>query len=138
MLLTSQGLANALQDLASRTDDLDGVSCTFQYDKPVAVTDSFVATNLFRIVQEALTNALKHARPKHILIALGAENGLPILTIRDDGSGFDPNQVGDGVGLKTMRYRASVIGANLTISQVQSGGTLVTCRIGRGIRGKPR
>lgn len=138
VLLTSQGLANALQNLASRTDDLDGVSCTFHYDTHVAITDSLVATNLFRIVQEALTNALKHGRPKHILISLGTENGLPILKIEDDGSGFDPSHVGDGMGLKTMRYRASVIGANLTISQVQSGGTLVTCRIVRGITGKSR
>ncbi len=127
--LDPDGLMDALRDLASRTDDLAAVSCAFKCETPVLVADSVTATHLFRIVQEAVTNALKHARPEHILIALELEGGQLIVQVADDGIGFDGTLAGAGMGLKTMRYRAGLIGANLTISPVERGGTLVSCKL---------
>ncbi|MEX1027682.1 MAG: ATP-binding protein, partial [Candidatus Paceibacterota bacterium] len=124
-----EGLMDALRELASRTDELPGVTCAFKCEQPVDVADSFTATHLYRIAQEALTNALKHARPEHILIALESDNGHPILQVADDGTGFNSSEKSEGMGLKTMQYRASLIGANLAITPVESGGTLVTCKV---------
>ncbi len=91
--------------------------------------DSSTATHLYRIAQEAITNALKHGESEHILIALESDNGQPILQVADDGIGFDATEQTEGMGLKTMLYRASLIGASLTVSPVETGGTLVTCRV---------
>ncbi|HSG69212.1 MAG TPA: hypothetical protein VLA12_02290, partial [Planctomycetaceae bacterium] len=73
--------------------------------------------------------ALKHGRPEHLLIALESDNGQPVLQIADDGTGFDVTKQTEGLGLKTMQYRASLIGASLKVSPVETGGTLVTCRV---------
>ena len=134
MRLINEGLMDALRELASRTDDLEGITCAFKCEQPVEIADSVTATHLYRIAQEAITNALKHARPEHILISLESDNGHPILQVADDGTGFDLTEQSEGIGLKTMGYRASLIGANLTITAVETGGTLVTCKVfgGRG------
>lgn len=127
--LDPEGLMEALRELASRTDELDGITCAFKCEEPVEVAESFTATHLYRIAQEAVTNALKHARPEHILIALESDNGHPTLQVADDGTGFDFSKKSEGVGLKIMQYRASLIGASLAISPVDTGGTLVTCKV---------
>ena len=127
--LENEGFMDALRRLALRTDELEGVTCAFKCEQPVEVPDSVIATNLYRIAQEAVTNTLKHGRAEHILIALESDNGQPILKVADDGTGFDVKEQTEGMGLKTMRYRASLIGARLTIEPVDTGGTLVTCKV---------
>jgi len=127
--LDPAGLMDALRELARRTDEVCGVSCAFKCEQPVEVAKSFTATHLYRIAQEAITNALKHARPEHILIALESDNGQVTLQVADDGTGFDPDEQSDGMGLKTMQYRAVLIGANLAIRHIDTGGTLVTCNV---------
>ena len=133
MTLDAQGLMDALRELASRTDELEGLTCAFKCEQPVEVTDSLTATHLYRIAQEAVTNALKHGGPEHILIALESENGQPILQVADDGIGFDSKEENEGMGLKTMFYRASLIGASLKVSSVETGGALVTCKVFGGV-----
>jgi two-component system CheB/CheR fusion protein len=134
MMLDQEGFMDALRELAAKTDGLSGVSCAFKCEQPVDIEDSLTATHLYRIAQEATTNALKHGQPEHILIALEGDDGQPILRIADDGAGLDPAEVSRaaeqsrGLGLKTMSYRASLIGASLTVKPVETGGTLVTCR----------
>jgi signal transduction histidine kinase len=126
---SANGLMDALRELATRTDRLKDVTCAFKCDRPVEITDASVATHLYRIAQEAVTNALKHGQPHHILISLESKHGGPTLLVADDGTGFDPTQETEGMGLKTMRYRASLMGANLTVTPVKTGGTVVTCAI---------
>ena len=128
----SEGLMDALRELAFRTDDLEGVTCAFKCEHPVEVEESLISTHLYRIAQEAITNALKHGRAEHILIALETDNGQTILRIADDGIGFDFTKKSEGMGLKTMRYRASLMGASFTVRPVEAGGTLVTCRVSGG------
>jgi PAS domain S-box-containing protein len=125
--LDRDGLQDALHRLALSTDQAEGVSCAFKCEQPISVSDCLVATHLYRIAQEAVANAMKHASPEHILIALESADGKLTLQVADDGCGFDSSANSDGMGLKTMRYRAGLFGGNLTITPIDTGGTLVEC-----------
>jgi signal transduction histidine kinase len=96
---------------------------------PNAVRKGKVATELYRIVQEAVTNSVKHAQPKTITIAVDGEGGATRLQITDDGVGIPLPEPRDGAGLQIMRHRAASIGASLTIERGTSGGTVVTCTL---------
>lgn len=124
-----QALSDALRELAARTNDLEGITCTFRSDSPVAVTDDFTASHLYRIAQESLNNALRHGKPKHIVISLEGETGQLVLNVADDGVGFQPNHANKGLGLKAMHYRASLIGATLSVGPSDTGGVSVSCKV---------
>ncbi len=125
-----EGLMHALQDLAERTQQTYGVVCSFQCDAPVPVSNSFVATHLYRIASEAVHNAVKHAQPGKIQIHL-RHSARKQLIIQDDGVGFAANQVEGlgGDGLRIMRHRASLIGATFFVESNEQGGTIVTCSL---------
>ena len=127
------GLMVALRDLAARVARQSGTSCDFECAEPVAVEDNSTATHLFRIAQEAVANALKHSRAQTIRIKLYTEKGQVVLEIADDGIGIAANQPAEreGMGLKIMRYRASLINARLTIESAKDQGTTVTCAVKR-------
>jgi PAS domain S-box-containing protein len=127
------GLMAALAELASRTSELHGVTCTFDCKEPVLVEDNQTATHLYRIAREAVTNALKHSRAKKITISLEGDGRSVTLRIRDDGVGLprEPVEV-KGMGLKIMRYRAGLINAQLAVGPAESGGTLVSCTLSKG------
>ena len=128
------GLMNALREMSERTDELECVNCDFKCDGTVTIDDNFVANQLYRIAQEAVTNALKHGQPRHITIELTSADSQCILKITDDGMGFNHHSVQSGLGLKTMRYRASLLGGALLITPAANGGTAVTCKINTGGR----
>jgi len=122
------GLMNALSELAANVERLFGICCRFEYDRPVFVNDNITAIHLYRIVQEAVNNAIKHGQAKNIVIDLNAENGTTVLTIRNDGLAFrrgDPHR--KGMGLSIMKHRANMIGASLDIRNDADGGTVVAC-----------
>lgn len=124
----ADGLMAALADLAFQTDELDGLSCRFDCDEPVTVRDNTTATQLYRIAQEAVTNAVRHARPAHIRIALGRREGRIHLEVTDDGRGLpEPLDERASRGLRIMRYRAGLIGASLSIGRAGEMGTSVLC-----------
>ena len=83
--LDAEGLMAVLANLAARTSELQGVTCAFQCDEPVAVVDNQTATHLYRLSQEAVTNALKHGRAHKIVISLVDDGELITLAIADDG-----------------------------------------------------
>jgi PAS domain S-box-containing protein len=126
------GLMAALADLAERTQESSKVDCVFKYANPVILTDNLTATHLYLIAQEAVHNALKHARARTILISLANDAGL-VLRVSDDGIGM-PSSRGSvaGLGLRIMRSRAAIIGARLTFEAVAPTGTVVTCEFKRG------
>ncbi|MFN7875704.1 MAG: PAS domain S-box protein [Pirellula sp.] len=127
--LGKQGLVSALRMLAKKTDELGHVICAFKNEQPVNISCADTQLHLYRIAQEAVANALKHSHAEHILIALSCENSHPVLQIADDGIGFDPTKQQEGLGMKTMTYRASLIGGQLTVAPIETGGTIVTCTI---------
>jgi len=133
----AEGLMVALADLAERTDELHGVSCTFECHRPVAIADNQTATHLYRMSQEAVANAIKHGHPHHIVIRLGVEGELATLRVIDDGTGFDSSSESfAGTGLRIMRYRADLIGAQLEITRARPHGTIVTCTVAQGQPGE--
>jgi PAS domain S-box-containing protein len=128
----SRGLAAALDDLAARTSAASGISVTAECPEWVELPDHPTATQLLRIAQEAVSNALRHGRPRHIRLSLLAEPDGLRLRVKDDGIGFQsgPDQ-GDGLGIRIMHFRAGVIGGVLQISPSQGGGTVVSCTLPR-------
>ncbi len=126
----AEGLMIALADLAARTSELHGVNCRFECDEPVSINDNQTATHLYRLSQEAVTNAVKHGHAYCVLIRLAADHEFVTLSISDDGAGFlEGQRPGDGAGLRIMRYRADLIGAKLTIGANHPRGTRVTCTL---------
>jgi len=126
------GLESALNELASSTSRLSGISCSFICVGQVEIRDNARAVHLFRIAQEALNNAIKHGHPKAVVVALEASNGALSLRVSDDGVGFDPaGSERKGMGLNIMRYRARMLAGTLEIQSNSPVGTMVTCTIAR-------
>jgi PAS domain S-box-containing protein len=127
-----QGLTTALANLASRTDQVNQVTCTFECPEPVEIESLVVANHLYHIAQEAVGNALRHAKPRRITIQLESDDQFITLRVRDDGVGFRESVAYPGMGLKIMRYRAGLMNARLTVQRAQPTGTLVTCTLRKG------
>lgn len=126
--LATGGLKSALQEFAGTTEHLFGLCCTFKCDKPVPIEDVGVSIHLYRIAQEAVTNAIKHSRAKNIRIELACDKSETVLRIQSDGRDFPGMQVkGKGMGLQIMDHRAEMIGGSLDIRKRDGGGTIVTC-----------
>ncbi|MGA3178875.1 MAG: response regulator [Verrucomicrobiota bacterium] len=128
VVLESEGLASALRALAEDTERLFDVRCRLLSDPPVLIHNHTVATHLYRIAQEAVTNAIKHGRAKSIEINLSATPDNTVLMIKDNGAGLaQPPGAGTGMGLRIMQYRAGMIGARVLLQQQQNGGAIVLC-----------
>jgi signal transduction histidine kinase len=124
----ADGLLAELRHLAATMTAVHDVPVQVTGEVPVAFREGRVATQLFRIAQEAVTNAVKHGRPHAIRIALWADGDETTLRIADDGLGIAAQpQTGNGLGLRIMRYRARSIGGCLAIAPGHGGGTVVTC-----------
>jgi PAS domain S-box-containing protein len=132
VVLDSAGLMAALADLASSTERIFRVSSRFFCTEPVTLQDYKLATQLYRIAQEAVANAIKHSHANLIEISLNLTDGMIILSIRDDGVGINdhhnPNKI-TGMGLLTMSHRARMIGGALVIDRDKAGGTIVRCSV---------
>jgi signal transduction histidine kinase len=125
-----QGLMAALTDLAARTSQKLNIRCTFNCPEPVVIEDNITATHLYLIAQEAVTNAVKHGRPKHIEMRLQKDGHTITLNIQDDGEGIGSRpQDGSGLGLRIMRNRAAIIGATLEVGPRKPAGTFVRCTL---------
>ena len=124
------GLESALEELASSTARLTGISCSFVCPGPVPPIESTPSIHLFRIAQEAVSNALKHGHAKSVVIALDTGDGTCSLRVSDDGIGFVPSVTErKGMGLSIMRYRARMVGGDLEIQPNAPIGTVVACTI---------
>jgi signal transduction histidine kinase len=128
-----EGLLTALGDLAAHFSLQFKVACRFTFHEPILIQDSTVATHLYRIVQEAVHNAIRHGKARNIAIHLTRAGTLVTLTILDDGSGLPGGgPLSQGMGLRNMKYRASMIGGSLTLESGQPG-VLVSCSFLEGI-----
>jgi two-component system sensor kinase FixL len=122
------GLVSALQGLASQAKDLLKVSCQFKYKNMVPIGDPLKARHLYRIAQEAITNAARHAKAKNVKIELVSDEDTSTLKIENDGKDFSKRLTRKtGLGLRIMEYRANMIGGSLDIGRGRKGGTIVTC-----------
>jgi PAS domain S-box-containing protein len=125
--LEAEGLMSALNDLA-RITARTGVACEFQCSPPVYVRDLAAATHLYRIAQEAVNNALKHAKAKKVTLRLSESDRAVELAIEDDGGGLRRNQ-DPGMGLQVIQHRARLIGAHLEIQSSRGKGVRVVCTL---------
>lgn len=125
----ADGLRVALERLAANTESASGRHCSFECRQLVGIDNNQIATQLYRIAQEAVTNVLRHANAEQIAITLDAEDSAIILSISDDGVGLAPEQTNDGFGLKIMQYRASLVGGSLSVRSQDAAGTQVVCRL---------
>jgi len=124
------GLMAGLEELAANLSGLFNVNCRFICPEPVPVPDYKVATHLYRIVQEAASNAIKHGKAQEIQIKLFATEMQYILHVTDDGIGVKTiPKKHNGMGLRTMRYRAELLGADFAIRRTGTRGTEVVCSV---------
>ena len=123
------GLAAALGDLARKNSRLTGAEISFREEGEAHLENPEAAMHLYRIAQEAVANAVRHGHARHVSTELLARGGELQLKISDDGTGIraSAGSKGEGMGLRTMRYRAQVLGAGLEITSRRSGGTTVIC-----------
>ena len=129
----AEGLMAALTELTTSISALHGIRCVFDCREPVPVDDVYTATQLFRIAQEAITNAFKHGQARTIRVSLEAKEFYIMLKIADDGIGLPVTETRkEGMGLRIMRYRAGQIGASLGVYPGPNRGTVVTCTLFRG------
>ena len=124
------GLAVALGDLATNTADVFKIRCSFDCPKPVTMRDPIAATHLFRIVQEAVRDAIRHGKAGQIAIELERTKDALRVTINDDGIklGGDGRFREDRV-LHMMKQRARIIGAKLSVKSRTGSGVCVVCEL---------
>ncbi len=128
--LDADGLTVALHALAENITERFGIACVFQGEESLRINDSAIATQLYRIAQEAVTNSIKHAAAQRITIRLTRRLSELSLTISDDGIGF-PDRLprSEGLGLQLMRHGASLAGASFDVRRNGQRGTIVTCKL---------
>lgn len=120
------GVAGALADLAAYVDALGPAQCVFRRAGDADVHDPAVALQVYRVVQEATTNALRHAHAETVRIDLGRDGGDLVVEVTDDGVGFDADAPrARSLGLENMAWRARSVGASLTVEGRPGAGTTV-------------
>jgi len=128
--LVAEGLMEAFEELSDNISERFRIDCRFECDVPVLVPEARVATHLYRIAQEAISNAVKHGQAKHVVVRLARTEAGTVLEILDDGVGLpDPVPPGRGIGLRIMAHRASMIGGSFAARRGATGGTIVTCTV---------
>jgi PAS domain S-box-containing protein len=128
--MDDDGLAAALEGLALRTQERFGIPCQFVGDWSIRLGDNRVATHLYFIAQEAVHNAVKHARASQVTVRLSQHSDQLTLQVSDDGVGIPRRRPAkQGMGLGIMRYRAAEIGAAMAIERGDGRGTRVTCTL---------
>ncbi len=127
--LQSEGLASALQELAANAEKMFGIQCRLVCEGAAGVRDLPTATHLYRIAQEAVSNAIRHGHAPSVLIELRQSGERAFLRVTDDGRGFPKEPGSAGMGLRIMRSRAGMIGGSLAVESGPHGGAVVTCSI---------
>ena len=130
--IESEGLTSALNELATNTEKIFHIACHCDFDEPVDIPDHSAATHLFRIAQEAVSNAIKHGKAGRVAISLRNARGRVVLKISDNGAGMPKRPAQNkGMGLRIMQTRASMIGGTMAIEPNGDGGVDVTCSVPR-------
>jgi len=124
--LDELGLVPAIETLAQRTATTEGLTLETNIDLRLegeTRLEPEVESAVYRLAQEALTNVVKHARANRVEMNLTREDSAVVLTVSDDGIGFDPDGSGPGFGLIGMRERVSLTGGRLEIESQDGAGT---------------
>ena len=130
-ILDDLGLAPTLEYSAQDFREKTGIDVTLSLPQGEIPVDSSVATHLYRIAQEALTNVARHANASRVILSLSAGSGRLTLSVQDDGSGYAPGdrEGRESFGILGMRERTAHLGGTLEISTLPGGGTLLTASV---------
>jgi signal transduction histidine kinase len=125
------GLVAALGSLCKELASLHGVRVAFIEEDVPDSTPHAAAVCVYRIVQEALRNVIKHSGANHAVVELRGDNGELSLRIQDDGMGFDPNSPASqsGLGLVSMRERLRAVQGEIVLAAQPGQGTQIAVRI---------
>ena len=125
-ILQYAGLATALRSHCREFDGSHGIRVTYQSDDDLGHVPADVALCVYRVTQEALKNAAVHAKARHAWVTVAREEADLVLTIRDDGSGFDLAKArGRGLGLISLEERVRHVGGRLVIDTEPQRGTTI-------------
>ena len=128
--LENKALPEALEHLATHARKLFGIRCDVTREGTIPELEFTVVMQLYKIAQEALTNAIKHGKADKVSLRLRGEPTLLTLTVRNNGKPFPDLQVrSTGMGLRIMNYRASLIGGTLDVKPIAAEGAVVTCLV---------
>jgi signal transduction histidine kinase len=129
-VLDDFGLVPALERLTETFADQTGIAVRFESGLGAERLPAEVETALYRIVQESLTNIVKHAHARTISIALTRKPGAVAVVVEDDGHGFDPTDVRDGgYGLEGMRERVGLLDGRLQVESGEGAGTTLVAEV---------
>jgi signal transduction histidine kinase len=124
------GLVPALERLVATFAEQTGIETHLEARVREARLPSEIETVLYRVVQEALTNVVKHARAEHVSVLLHARPGKVAVVIEDDGRGFSADALSaDGIGLVGMRERVALVGGRLELETSEEGGTTIVVEV---------
>ena len=125
-----KGLPAALAALARKASQESELTCVFECHSYVSAADVLQATHFYRVAQEAVNNAKRHAHADRIAICLADDGHQVTLSIGDNGVGIDLTlEHRQGFGLHSMAYRAKLMGGQLSINAPASGGTTIVCTV---------
>lgn len=127
--LQQRGLATALEELCESIQDVFDVTCIFRGETVIGEVPQIMSIQLYRVAQEAISNAIRHGKARKILVDLLTAEDRIILTVEDDGSGIPSPVPRGGMGLSIMNYRAHLIGGVLSVDTEQPRGTTVICSV---------
>ncbi len=129
-VLDELGLGSAIEWLAESFAERTGLRCALQLPQRERDFGPEISTGVFRIVQEALTNARRHGNATAVSVSLDERAGMLHVVVADNGCGFDASQATPrGLGLLGMRERALMLGGRLTVCNQEAGGTRVEAQI---------
>jgi len=122
--LEQLGLVEALNDLINKYDQRTDVEIDFQhYGLGMKKLDSFVSLNIYRIIQELLNNSLKHAKANEILVQINRNRSELMVMVEDDGQGYNPAMIEEGMGSENIRSRVNFLNGDLNIQSAVGEGT---------------
>ncbi len=126
--LERYGLPMAMKEIAMTATKIFDTHCEFVLEGPEPADDNeIVKTQLYRIVQEAVQNAVRHSKAKQVRITMSNFVNELVLQVQDDGIGMAEQESSQGMGFRIMRHRAQMIGAVLSVSSKVQKGTLIRC-----------
>ena len=136
--LESLGMNHSLSNLCDSFAAQSGINCQYEWGMPKGVHfDKIQKLNIFRIIQEALHNVMKHSKAKNVQVSVKPEARKTVIKVIDDGVGFVNNSegTGKGLGLNSMQYRANQIGASFVIKGNKPRGTCVQLSLSNKLLG---
>lgn len=133
--LEDEGLMNAFRELAERIRTVFQIDCRFNCRKAIRVTDDTVSIHLYRIAQEAVSNAIKHGKAQRIDIGLAAKDGGVVLKVSNNGVALPRSRSNrTGMGMRIMQYRAGIIGGSLVVKLDGKKKVTLVCTVSKGLR----